>query len=242
MSKKRFELKQEITIGDVLTSASILLSIFALLLSWSQSRALEKREQANKVRNAAAETIAKLERWQEISMSIFDEIQPALVETSEILVDNRTHSQVIKARDYLYKQVRTSHFNLQRMLREEEIETAYVYLYGYHPSLRKRFQDILKNLETKEDKMLNQLLSATERKVVVYLNPEISSRRYQTAYLGNALRSAVNEVKQSYEARLEEVLKPMEVSLTHLVLMSDSEILNKKKLQELGIVPAKDDS
>lgn len=78
MSRERFEFKREITIGDMLTSASILLSIFALLLSWSQSRALEKREQANEVRNAAAETLAKFERWQEISMSIFDDIHNLL--------------------------------------------------------------------------------------------------------------------------------------------------------------------
>lgn len=142
----------------------------------------------------------------------------------------------------MYKQVRASHLNLQKILREEEIETAYIYLYSYHPSLRNSFQDILKSLETKEDTMLNQLLSATEKNILVYLNSEISSRPYETAYLGNALRSAVTKVEQSYEENLEEILKPMEVSLTDLVLKSDSEILNQKKLQEFDITPLKDNS
>jgi hypothetical protein len=127
MKQKGFELKKEVSVGDVLTSVSIVLSITALLFSWSQSRALERREQANQIRNAAAQTIAKFERWEEISTSIFDEIQPSLIEASEQLSKRNTNSDVTQSRDYLYKEIRVASSETQRRLREEQIETAYVY-------------------------------------------------------------------------------------------------------------------
>lgn len=229
-TKKSFELKQEIAVGDLLTSASILISILALFFSWSQSHILQEREQANRVRNAAAQTLAKLERWQQISLSLFDEIQPDIVETSELLANNRSPAQTIKARDYLYKKLRSSRLNLQKDLRQEEIETAYVYLYSYHPSLRKRFQNVLTNLETKENEMFEQLLSNTEGRVLSWHN---SSKPYETSFLGNPLRADVTRIKKSYEAKLKKILQPIATDLTNLVIKSDSQILNKENLQNL---------
>ena len=92
-------LKKEVAVGDLLTTASILISLIALLFSWSQSRALVQREQANKVRDAAAKTLAKLQRRQTISTPLFDEIQPSLVETSELLVAGDNDKKVIDGRE-----------------------------------------------------------------------------------------------------------------------------------------------
>jgi hypothetical protein len=58
-----FVLKREITIGDILTFLSIIVSVVALLSVWFKEMQIRKKEKANKVRTAAAKTLAKLERW-----------------------------------------------------------------------------------------------------------------------------------------------------------------------------------
>lgn len=234
MLGKRFNLKLEITTGDLLTSASITISILALFLSWSESRALEKREQANEVRYAAAQTIAKLERWQEISTSIFDEIKPHFTEASGRLVEKRlreNHSvkNIEDVRDELDIKINESHLRVQKALQEENIETAYVYLYSYHPPIRECFEDVLKILKKKDEENLNQLLRVVQHKIL----EQKDSPFYQTADLINALKDATDGVEYSYEAALEKELKPIEKYLMNLVLLkSDSEIL--KGLGEQG--------
>lgn len=225
-----FELTKEITIGNIITIGSVVISGIALVYSMSQSRVLEKREQANQIRTSAAQTVSELERWQEISFSLFDEIQPALVETSEMLKDTRSEQQVIEARDFLYKQLYASYNDLQKKLLREEIQTAYVFLYKYHPSIRAGFQDTLQVLETKEEIMFNELLNYTEREVMIYLDSKKASENYQTAYLGNTLRTSVAFVENEYRLTLEKAIKPMEIFLTDLILKSDDQLLKQENL------------
>lgn len=66
-------------------SLSILLSAATFLVSWAQDRAIERKTLADRVRVEAARTLAGIDRRLEIGKAFFTEIQPVLVETSEIL-------------------------------------------------------------------------------------------------------------------------------------------------------------
>lgn len=79
----RLTFDRTIALKDILTSLSILVSIAALLFAWGQDRQIREREQADRIRAAAAETLAKVERWEELSLWFFQDIQPLYVETSE---------------------------------------------------------------------------------------------------------------------------------------------------------------
>lgn len=229
-------LKKEVAVGDLLTTASILISLVALLFSWSQSRALVQREQANKVRDAAAKTLAKLQRWQTISASLFDEIQPSLVETSELLVTGQGDKRVFEARDFLYKKIRAADQHVRQALRNEEIESAYVYLYGYNPGFRDLFKKSFTRLETEQDLMLSKLLSATEGDVLAYIrNPSSRKSPYYTAALGNALRSSSEMIEKSYRASMLRSVQPLELQLANLVTKSDSDILIQTKQSNIKI-------
>jgi hypothetical protein len=221
-------LKKEVAIGDLLTTTSILISLIALLFSWSQSRDLVQREQANKVRDAAAKTLAKLQRWQTISLALFDEIQPSLVETSELLANSREAKKVYEARDFLYKKIRASDQHVRQTLRDEEIESAYVYLYGYNTKYRDTFRRAFTSLESQQDMMLSDLLERTEADVLAYVrNPQLRSNTYYTATLGNALRASASKVEERYRERILHQIAPVERELSNLVGKSDNEILRK---------------
>jgi hypothetical protein len=61
----------QIKIGDLLTSLTVLISVTALLISWSKDRMAREAEQADKVRGAAAIALTKLDRWQHINEAFF---------------------------------------------------------------------------------------------------------------------------------------------------------------------------
>lgn len=225
----QFTVDRTISLGDLATSAAIVVSagvsIVTFSCSWSQDRELLQRQQADQVRNAAADTLAKLERWREISVSLFDIVQPSLVEASEGLVSDRSLVQIQRVRDRLYASLINSRLSVHAALRDEEIETAYVYLFGYRPTLRDRLQQTLTLLKEKEVQMFERLQGAVEQEVSAYLRPEIRDREYMTATLGNALRRAVAAVRNRFEDDASETLASLEVELTNLVRKSDTQLL-----------------
>lgn len=122
-------------IGDLLTSGSILISLVTFLVSWAKDRRIRQKELADKIRAAAAHTLAKLERWEEPSISIADEAQPIFVETSE-LIDPDEEDSIILARDYLWKELSRLRAEKLRRVLGEEVEIAYIDLYAYMPGIR----------------------------------------------------------------------------------------------------------
>src|SRR5215831_16421217 len=97
-----FRLERTVKIGDLLTSLSILISLAAVLVTWSRDATLRQRQQADEIRKAAATTLAKLERWQELSSAIFQESQPVFVTVSQNLGKNH---DAASARDYLWREL-----------------------------------------------------------------------------------------------------------------------------------------
>ena len=74
----------------------------------------------------------------------------------------RSEEKIYDARDYLYKKVFESRMSMHVALRDEDIETAYVYLYGYRPGLREVFQSTLTRLKDAEECMFQNLQSAMQ--------------------------------------------------------------------------------
>ena len=126
--------------SDLLTSLTIVVSVVALLVSWTKDQDVRTREQADKVRTAAAKTIAKLERWEAIQLSLYSELQPIYVEVSEGLAKQ---FDVVTSRDLLWKRINTLRVKIAARVLDEAVETAYVDLFAYHPSIRGTFQGVM---------------------------------------------------------------------------------------------------
>jgi hypothetical protein len=72
-------LEKTVSIGDILTIFSILIAAFGAITAWRTEIETRQRTQAEAVRKAAAEVIAKTERRFEISEWIFEDIQPDII-------------------------------------------------------------------------------------------------------------------------------------------------------------------
>ena len=209
-----------ISFGHLLTSVSIMISIVALLYGWSKDIGQRRVEQADEIRNAAAQALAKVQRWEELSLSLFEEIQPTLVATTELVRDEGGE----KAGDYLWREWYASRQRMRFRILEEEIETAYVGLYGYHPEVRQLFVTARDSLQKKEEAMF---YGVTVRTDSIVRNAK-SGPNFQTAALGNKLRQVVGRYQERYEEQLDHEFHCLEDFLIGLVDTSDEDLINRR--------------
>ena len=208
--------------SDVLTSMTIILSVIALVMTLNKDRDARIREQANHVRAAAAKTLAKMERWQALQKSLFTELQPVYVETSEMLARDY---DVSKARDSLWKAIGAERVRIADRLLAESIETAYVDLFAYHPSIRKEFLAALEALDRAADEANGQLLQDTQNAVMSFEGKEDN---YQSALLGNALRGTAHPIEQAFGETTQRILGPIRDDLYALVSRDDETIFSMR--------------
>ena len=99
-SNTHFRLKKELTLGDMLTPISVLLSAVALWFTWSHDADLKKQQYADQIRHSASVVTAKIERWSSLADRYFEDIQPTIVSVSEMI--EATHQRE-PANRVLYK-------------------------------------------------------------------------------------------------------------------------------------------
>ena len=213
-------LTREIKIGDILTFLTIIVSVIALLSVWLKEMQIRNKEKADKVRTAAAKTVAKLERWKELSLWFYKDIQPIFVETSEILIKKY---DVFVARDFLWKMLNIARKNTAQRILDEEIEIAYVELYGYYPAIYDEFTSLIKKLKDLEEDAFWDLILTTQDEILLFKDCPV--HEYRTATLGNNLRASCNKKRESFQNKIETEIKPINDILVNLILKSDEDIL-----------------
>ncbi len=210
---------RNIKASDVLTSLTIIISIVALVTTWTKDRESREREQADRVRASAAKTLAKLERWQGLQLSLYQELQPVYVETSELL---EKHFSVVAARDHLWKQINLQRVRIASRVLDEGIETAYVDLFAYRPSIRGPFLLAVSQLKAEESAATERLLIDTQAAAMSFDGKKSS---YTTAMLGNALRAASSRIKDGFSKQSNVVLEPIRQELYAVVSADDKTLL-----------------
>jgi transposase len=216
---RRFYIKFDpsVKLGDLLTTLSILVAIAALLTTSVRDRELRQHEQAEKVRDSSARTLAKLQRWQEVSISLFQDIQPLFVDTSEKL---GTTLDVEASRDYLWKGMTQARAATAQKILSEQVENAYVDLYGFDPNIRSNLTAVFADLNRAEEEMIDALIIACQEDVLT-----VEQSGYKPAILGNRLRETAATYREQYKQRLQAILKPPADYLAALVLRTDDQLL-----------------
>ncbi|MDO8434125.1 MAG: hypothetical protein Q7S58_17135 [Candidatus Binatus sp.] len=219
--KMAFTFDWTLKASDILTSLTIIVSVVALLTAWTKDRDSRTREQADRVRTAAAKTLVKLERWQGLQRSLYSELHPVYVETSEIL---SKRFDVVSARDYLWKRISAQRVHIASRVLDEGIETAYVDLFAYHPSVRSTFLEAVAKLKENEEVAASLLLRDTQAAVMSF---EGKRAGYTTAMLGNALREAAFPIEQKLMQSSSQTLAPIRDELYALISSDDRDILKR---------------
>lgn len=218
-----FNLKSEISIGDILTIASIIISIVALLVSWNKDRQLKKKEYADKIRHTASVIIAKIERWTELSQRFFDDIQPLITDT-DVLVSKE--KDITSARDFLWRGLVAKHAEFLTRIVDEKIEISYVDLYGYDPKVQTLFSITTQQLKAIDDTIHIAVLNMTQNNVL-RLNKDTKSPPI-SAQLGNELRKTCHALSLESKLLMNEVVKVFRDEMLKIIVANDTDIYNKK--------------
>jgi len=209
-----------VKISDILTLLIIVISLISIRHELEKERILRQKEQADKVRDAASVIISKLDRWKELSLSLFQEIEAAFVETSEHFGDN---PDVEKTRDFVWAKLNLLRTNCFEKMLSENIESAYVNLYRFDPSVRDFFDKVIKQLKAEEEVMFQELLVSTQNEILVNCRKD----DYKTSDLRNSLMSRSIYIKIFYKERLEYILEIVGKYLLPIISKSDEDLLKK---------------
>jgi len=217
-------LSTQIEIGDILTSLIIIISIASLIYTLKKDRLLRQREQADIIRNSAAQTIAKLDRWRELSLSIFASMDALFVKASNELIENDFDLQYI--RDFLWIELNSLRINLFAKILNENIETVYVDLYSYDPLVRTYFENVLARLKDEENIVFNVLLDGIQERIE---NTNITKENHHTSTFRTPLKLFCDKIYEIYLDRINRIIAPVGNELLSLISKSDEELLSKQE-------------
>ena len=213
-----------IKFGDILTSLTILVSVSALIISWSKDRVTRETEQADKVRAAAATALTQLDRWQLLNASLYQELQPTFIETSEMLQDD---FDVVKARDYLWKTINGRQTQIASKILDEKILTAYVDLLSHFPASRDQFLKVFEQLRLLEEDISGKFLMTSQNDVLYF---EGKQQNYTSAMLGNALRTTAAKHKEELIDKSTKTIRPIRQFLFDVIAKSNKDILSANRV------------
>ena len=212
-----------ITVGDILTALAVLVSAAGLFVAWTKDRALRRKEYADRIRHAAAITVAKLERREQLSLRFFEDLQPLITDADVELMDSQ---DIIKVRDSFWRGVVATHAAMTQRILDEQIEIAYAHLYGYDPHIYDLFSAAVEQLRLVNDLMLSEVLQTTQDAILSLESQE----KYTSAMLGNLLRATCSRIKLESYARMRMILDPFRKEVLKVIQAGDADI-QKRNIQ-----------
>jgi hypothetical protein len=221
-SDARFRLKKEITLGDTLTPVSVLLSAVALWFTWAHDADLKRKQYADQIRHSASVVTAKIERWSALADRYFEDIQPTLVDVSEIVESNHKREP---ANRNLFKGLVQAEARASQRIMDEQLEVAYIELYGLVPSLQKTFDSTIKKMKAAEVGAHDATSSVLQAKLA---DPNVL-KLATSIDAGNLLREAAGKQRERLRNQIESIASPLRQMMLNLINLSDENLLDEKK-------------
>jgi tetratricopeptide (TPR) repeat protein len=229
------QLSERINFSNVLTILTIAISALSLIFSLSKDRALRQKENADKIRDAAATIMAKLDRWLELSLSIFQESQPLFINTIEMLKAefNKEEFDIEDTRNYLWKNMIRLNNEISKKILDEDLQAAHNNLFGnrplgHQPLLIKIFELKLNELEVAKNRSFDNFLSNTQDNVRAYDGRK--KYDYKTNDLWNGLIETAKANKEEYEKNVKPIFSQLNDLLLDIIKKEDGELLDSLKL------------
>lgn len=213
--------KAEISIGNILTTVTILVSMITLVRSWRKDIQLKRKKYADRIRRAAGLIIAKLERWRELSLSFFADIQPLITDADVKLTETQ---DLIAVRDSFWRDVIATRSKVLRDILSEQIEITYSDLYGYDPRVQELFTEAINRIKSIDEDIYSQVMMVTQDDI---FNLEDKSP-YHSAQLGNLLRETIGNLANKQRHLIEDIISLYRQQMIKLIMASDEEIVAKR--------------
>lgn len=213
----------EVTVGNLITACAVLVSAAGVLMALYKEQALRKKELADRVRTASGLVIAKLDRWKQLTLQLFGDLQSAVTDADAMVV---AEQDLIATRDYLWKKTVEAQASVASRILDEEIEIAYSNLYGYDPRIHELFTEAVRKLKRINDAVFVGLLNRTQSDIFAMRKTE--SGKILSSQLGNRLRVTLASGKSVLETNMESVLDAFRTSMLPIIGASDKALAERQ--------------
>ena len=213
----------EVTVGDLITACAVLVSAASVVIALYKDQALRKKELADRVRTASALVVVKLDRWKQLSLQLFAELQSAATDADAMVV---AEQDLIATRDYVWKKTVEAEASLAGRILDEEIEVAYSNLYGYDPRIHALFTEAVRKLRRINDMVFVELLNRTQKDILTMKRTD--SGEILSSQLGNRLRVTLARGKSVLEKNMEMVLDAFRTGMLPIIGASDNALAERE--------------
>jgi hypothetical protein len=209
-------------ITKLFPAIAVLTSILALLVSLRKDRKLRLKEYSDRVRRSAALVVARADRWKHLSLGLFQDIQVAITDADIILMNNR---DVRQADDFFWRELFIAQRAIAKKLTDEQIEIAYVDLFGYDAKIHDLFSALVQRLAATDRRVFVALLKRAQNDILGSYNQE---GVYVSTELGNRLRVTARESASWCSDLMEAALVEFRNEMIKIVRATDEAIAQKK--------------
>ncbi len=123
-----FTLDKTITVGELMTVLSIMVSAISVVVTWNSEQNIQVRENATRTRVEIAKTWNKVNQVIQIQLSFYELLDEDIVEASRIAV---VEKEPIKARDYMWEKCFKHRAEIMNIISQNDWEVAYTNLLTY---------------------------------------------------------------------------------------------------------------
>lgn len=192
-----------------------------MLYALQKDRQLRRKEYADKVRHAASLVIAKLERWRELALRFSEDIQPLITDTDVKIIQE---GDFVATRDFFWRGLVAARSVSSQRIVDEEIEMAYVDLYGYDPRIHDLFLSAVSQLKDLDEEYYAATLEMTQHAILKLAE---SKEPVHSAQLGNQLRGIYGLLARQSKVKMDSVIVPFRNEVIKLISVTDREIVSK---------------
>ncbi len=189
--KVNFTLDQKITIGELMTVISILVSAISVLITWRNEQNIQILENATRTRVEIAKTLNKVNQVIQIQLSFYELIEEDIVEASRIAVVER---DPVKSRDYMWEKLYKHRAEVLNIISQNEWEVAYTNLLTYGISADSIYIRTIERLKGLQETRFNIILKAFAFEITSY-QPTSTS---QTSDLIDRLRELKKTMREEH--------------------------------------------
>ena len=191
-----FRLNSEISIGNLLTSLSIIVALGTFFYNEFQKRAQIDRAYAADVRNQLGGVLREVAQMDAELRILFLSVEPLYVTTSEIALEGTPDTrerQTEKARDFLWREISRARTEMEKRILATSAQSNGLAIAG--PALQADYEAFLKN---HADLRIRAYASLSEETQAA-LQASAETAQY-SAQIGNALRFVHYDIRDTWTA------------------------------------------
>jgi hypothetical protein len=221
----QLRLDGQVDVGDLLTAVSVLVAAGALYVSLRQARKQRQHEVADSVRTAAADVLARLDRYAHLPQMVADGAEVIAVEASRLLTSTPIEGDVEQARDYLWMKLAAQWEVARTAQRDEEIELIHVKLLGYRPDDYLGVKEAIANLNQGALRCFEDFLDRSQRALLAW--DGVDRQGYQSAALGDELRCCASDYREALASHAAEALLNINSRLAAVIAAEDEDVIDR---------------